>query len=184
MTRSQLIDEGLGLRCRGFVMAVSMDYLKANDPQGLLGKATVRGGSAPDTTSAVPRSSPKASSSLEDELYGQIMAAKLRMPFRQVDGVIPGRKFVFDFGWLDPFSDDVKWVLVEVQGSIHSTVFAKGGGRRAKPSGHNTASGIMRDASKINEAQLAGHVILVVTGPQVKSGQALAWIERALEMKP
>ena len=119
----------------------------------------------------------------EDSLVAQCEAAGLLVD-RQVRDLIPGREFVFDLRvGIQSRSIAFRSVLVEVQGAIHSTVYAKGGGRRNRPSGHNTASGITRDCIKNIEAQLAGWTVLPVTSAMVKDGRALKFIERALGVK-
>lgn len=118
-----------------------------------------------------------AKTDLEDDLADQL--SKAGIPFaREAEYLIPGRKFRFDFC----IAHGQRWILVEVQGAIHSSVYAPGGGRRNRPSGHNTASGITRDAVKSNEAQLAGHVLLKVTRDHIRSGRAIDWIKRAMEL--
>ena len=47
--------------------------------------------------------------------------------------------------------------------------------------GHSTGTGITRDCEKLNLATLAGWRTLQVTKDHVKSGQALAWIQEALD---
>ena len=61
-------------------------------------------------------------------------------------------------------------LAVEVEG------FAAGGtaGR------HQRAAGFAADCEKYSELAIAGWRLIRVTGKQVKSGAALAWIERAL----
>lgn len=60
-------------------------------------------------------------------------------------------------------------VLIEVQGGI----WVKGG--------HSTGTGITRDAEKNNLAVLAGYRTLIVTSEHIKSGQALKWIQEAVQ---
>ena len=119
----------------------------------------------------------------EDSLAAQCEMAGLLVD-RTVPDLVPGREFVFDLRvGIQSRSIAFRSVLVEVQGAIHSTVYAKGGGRRNRPSGHNTAAGITRDYIKIIEAQLAGWTVLPVTSAMVKDGRALRFIERALGVK-
>ena len=61
-------------------------------------------------------------------------------------------------------------VAVEIEGGI----FMRG------RSGHSSGTGILRDMEKGNEYALRGIRCLRVTPEQVKSGQALALIERLL----
>ena len=74
---------------------------------------------------------------------------------------IPGRKFRFDFA--------CKNLLIEVQGGI----WTKGG--------HSSGTGISRDCEKLNLAVLNGWRVFHVTGEQIRSGQALKWIQNALQ---
>ena len=76
--------------------------------------------------------------------------------------VIPGRRYRFDFR--------IGWLLVEVNGGV----WAKGN------SGHSSGTGITRDCAKAAEAVAIGFTVMSVTPDQVKKGQALDWIERAL----
>jgi very-short-patch-repair endonuclease len=74
----------------------------------------------------------------------------------------PGRKWRFDFAWPD------RKVACEVNGGV----FIRGR--------HNTGVGSTKDAEKLSHAAMAGWRVLIVTPAQVKSGDALEWIERAL----
>jgi hypothetical protein len=62
-------------------------------------------------------------------------------------------------------------LAVEIQGGIYT------GGRHSRAKGYNN------DCEKHNEAILLGWRLLLVTTDHVSSGEALAWIERALEKK-
>jgi hypothetical protein len=104
---------------------------------------------------------------------------------REVQEIIPGRKFKFDF-WcakfrfpvimdgfrasLDAKNYDYKQVLVEVQGGV----WLKG------KSGHSSGTGITRDCEKLSLAAVYGYRTIVVTPAQIKSGQAISWIKAAL----
>lgn len=77
----------------------------------------------------------------------------------------PSRKWRFDLAW------PAKKIAVEIHGGIHT------GGR------HTRSGGFERDREKMNEAQLLGWLVLEVTGEQIRTGQALGWIERALEVR-
>lgn len=72
------------------------------------------------------------------------------------------RRWRLDLAWPD------EMVAVEVHGGVWTN------GR------HTRGAGFTRDREKMNEAQLLGWRVLEVTSEQVKSGQALAWIEKAL----
>lgn len=73
-----------------------------------------------------------------------------------------GRRWRFDFAWPS------HKVAVEVQGGVFV------GGRHAR------GSGITGDCEKFSVAAGLGWRVLPVTPAQVKSGDALQWIERAV----
>lgn len=77
------------------------------------------------------------------------------------------RKWRFDFAFV------AEKVAVEYDGGI----FDNG------PSGHTSVSGIMRDIEKINEAQLAGWLVIRVTPQSVANGTALRYAKRALKSR-
>ena len=62
-------------------------------------------------------------------------------------------------------------VLVEFEGGL----FAKG------KQGHSSVGGILRDIEKYNTAALLGWLVIRVTPKHVVSGEALKWIEQAVE---
>ena len=102
-------------------------------------------------------------SDLERALAFQIRAKGLPKPLTEFQA-IPGRKYRFDAAWVP------QRLLVEVQGGIW------------KPGGHSTGKGITRDIEKANLAVLAGWRVLHVTREHIESGQALKWIEEALNV--
>ena len=75
----------------------------------------------------------------------------------------PARKFRFDFCYPE------KMVAVEVEGIVSDG-----------KSRHQTYSGYQQDCVKYNEAAVLGWRVLRVTKDQIKSGQAIAWVEDAL----
>lgn len=75
---------------------------------------------------------------------------------------IPDRKFAFDF-YVAPD------LLVEVNGGAWS----KG------KMGHNSGTGLQRDAEKISLAAVQGFRMIVATTEQVKKGHAIQWIMAA-----
>lgn len=103
-------------------------------------------------------------SALEAELALQIRALGLPEPIREYQA-IKGRKFRFDFAWLDPEHR----LLVEVNGGTYT----KGA--------HSTGQGIARDYEKANLAVLQGWRVLTFDGKSVKSGEAVEVIRQALE---
>lgn len=74
----------------------------------------------------------------------------------------PTRKWRFDLA--HPGS----WLAVEVEGGIW------------RNGAHSRGKGFTEDCEKYAEALILGWAVLRVTTDQVKSGQALQWIERAL----
>lgn len=81
--------------------------------------------------------------------------------------LIPGRKFSFDRVWCEVDGRAVR-VVCEVQGGVHSRM------------GHSTGVGIERDCEKFSLAAAHGWRVIPVTEKQIKSGQAVEWIARAL----
>ena len=102
-------------------------------------------------------------SELELELLSHVRAVGLPEPVREYKA-IPGRKFRFDFAWVE------QKLLVEVQGAIW-----KGG-----EGGHSSGVGIMRDHEKNNLAVINGYRVLYVNGNTIRSGEAVTEIETAL----
>jgi very-short-patch-repair endonuclease len=101
-------------------------------------------------------------SALEAELALQIRALGLPEPVREYQA-ITGRKFRFDFAWLE------HRLLVEVNGGTYT----KGA--------HSTGQGIARDYEKANLAVLQGWRVLTFDGKSVKDGTAVEVIRQALE---
>ena len=101
-------------------------------------------------------------SALEAELALQIKALGLPEPVREYRA-IAGRKFRFDFAWLE------QRLLIEINGGTYT----KGA--------HSTGQGIARDYEKANLAVLHGWRVLTFDGKAVKSGEAVETIRKALE---
>jgi very-short-patch-repair endonuclease len=91
-------------------------------------------------------------------MASQIALAGLPKPEREVLA-IPGRKFRFDFSWAE-FR-----LLVEIQGGTW------------KKGAHSTGQGISRDTEKLNLATIEGWRVMQFTVDQVRSGQALRWLQ-------
>jgi very-short-patch-repair endonuclease len=75
-----------------------------------------------------------------------VVAADLPLE-SQKKGVVPGRRFIYDFYVPDA------GVLIECNGGV----WARG------QSGHSSGTGIQRDAEKTNAAQINGYAIFVFT---------------------
>ncbi len=76
---------------------------------------------------------------------------------------IPDRRYLYDF-YIPPV------LLIEIQGGVF----------QYKPS-HASASGIRRDAEKIDLAMANGYKILLFTTDMIKSGWALKMVKRVAE---
>lgn len=88
------------------------------------------------------------------------------IPYEREYKAIPGRKLCYDFyiswGWGGR-------LLCELQGGVY----------QYKPS-HASASGIRRDAEKVNLATLHGYGVMVFTSDMVESGEALEMIQKVM----
>ena len=105
---------------------------------------------------------PRAPSALEALLAMQLRAAGITGYVREFR-FAPGRRWRFDFAFWN------ERLAIECEGGTWSH------GR------HTTGSGFASDCEKYNAAVLLGWRVLRYTGEQIKSGQALAQIEQALE---
>ncbi len=101
-------------------------------------------------------------SDLEEALLFQIKAVRLPEPVRQYKPIVD-RRFRVDFYF------PVRNLIVEVDGGGFS------GGR------HTRGKGFESDCERHNELVLAGYRVLRVTGKHIDSGEAVGWIERALD---
>ena len=108
-------------------------------------------------------------SELESELALQFRLAKLP-PWECEFEAIPGRKFRFDFAFVP------QGLLIEVQGGVW--------GKRGQggPAAHSGGMAANRDAEKANLATLRGWRVLQLTVNQIRSGQALRWVQEALDL--
>lgn len=105
-----------------------------------------------------------AQSELEALLALQIRAMGLPTP-KPEHTFHPGRRWRADFAWPD------EMLLVEVEGG--SYVYGR----------HNRPAGMEADCEKYNQAVLDGWRVLRFTGGQVKRGEALDVIRRALKQE-
>lgn len=100
-------------------------------------------------------------SKLEQKLLFQIRAMGLPEPDREFRA-IEGRKFRFDFAWLE------QKLLVECQGGI----WTRGA--------HGRPVGIKRDMEKLNLAQLQGWRVMQFGVDEIDNGEAVGIIAKAL----
>jgi very-short-patch-repair endonuclease len=99
-------------------------------------------------------------------MWQHIMAAKLNASCVKEHVFHDTRKWRFDFAW------PLRKVALEVDGGVFT------GGR------HTRGAGFTEDCVKRNTAVIQGWRVINATGEQVKSGQALAWLEALLLPKP
>lgn len=97
-------------------------------------------------------------------LVSQCRALRLPMPVTE-HRFHPTRRWRFDVAFID------HKLAVEVDG---------GGFVQGR---HSRGLGMEKDAEKFAEAMLLGWRVIRTTPRQVKSGQAVQWIERALQSK-
>jgi very-short-patch-repair endonuclease len=102
-------------------------------------------------------------SDLERELEFQLKAVKIG-GFEREYRFNPERRWRFDFAWPNPK------VAVEIDGGIY----------REQPGRHNRGAGMEKDNEKLNWAVSRGWKILRVGPNQVKTGEAVGWIETTL----
>lgn len=118
-------------------------------------------------TSKLAREQAKAKrEALELAAFQQIRAVKLDASCVRQFKFHPVRKWAFDFAWPQ------RKVALEVDGGVHT------GGR------HTRGAGFTEDCVKANTALIMGWRVLRATGDQVKSGQALEWLEALLLPRP
>jgi hypothetical protein len=98
---------------------------------------------------------------LEDRLINQIIDAGLPLPAREFR-FHPKRLWRFDLVWKS------LRLAVEVNGAIYT------GGR------HSRGAGLEGDYEKINEAQILGWQVFQFSGGQIRRGEAVEMIKRAL----
>lgn len=83
-------------------------------------------------------------------------------PRPQYKNLIPGRRFVFDFAYIEA------QLVIEIHGQIW------------RLGGHTSGRGLSRDAVKLDEATALGWRYLVFTPEMITSGEAKDYTERAL----
>lgn len=107
-------------------------------------------------------------SDIEEELAFQLRAV----------GIACIREYIFSplRNWRADFYIQPQ-ILVEVEGIIYRP---RDAGDKSR---HTTPKGYQNDCEKYNHAQLLGYMVLRFTQKQVKSGEALNTIEKAIEAK-
>jgi hypothetical protein len=105
---------------------------------------------------------------IADALLCQIRAAKLPGAWAREVRFHPTRK------WRIDIADVENKIAVECEG------FGRAGGIGR----HQSVSGLHADCEKYSELAISGFRLIRCTGRQVKSGEALNWIERAIKETP
>ena len=120
---------------------------------------------------------PVSISELEEQLSLLINEAGLPAPERNVrKDFIPGRQLEADFLWRFPPGGTFRGLAVEVQGGVWFRKETSAGFKK----GHAHPKSIERDCEKVCLAQLAGWIVLPVTGKMIKDGRAVEWIGEVL----
>lgn len=96
--------------------------------------------------------------------------------FWQMQGLQIHHDWVRDYR----FSPPRKWLFDLALPHAKLAVEVDGFGKKGKQGGHQTIKGIKGNCEKFSEAACQGWRLIRVTSCQVKSGKALAWIERAM----
>lgn len=138
--------------------------LSARKPTSTAVSASPTGASTTATTSRKRSGVTPASGSgsdLEETLAMYMRAVGIPEPLREYR-FDPKRRWRADFAWPELM------LLVEVEGGQWTN------GR------HTRGAGFEADCEKYNEAALFGWRVLRVTSTHIKTGEALAWIVRAL----
>jgi len=111
----------------------------------------------------------RAGKDAEELLLWQVRIAAQRDP--DLSGAVTQYKFHETRGWLLDFALPRWRVGVE----IHGGIFSQGG--------HSRGARQIKDWEKLNEAQLAGWILITVPTDAVKKGEALVLVERAVRAR-
>ena len=113
-------------------------------------------------------------SEAEEELHWQLIA--LKIPHEREVLFAPPRKWRADFVITKPLSESFHDRFVEAPLLIEVDGGAFSGGR------HTSGAGYRADLEKLNKATELGYRVLRYLPEQVESGEALAQIEKLLEV--
>ncbi|AUR95297.1 protein of unknown function DUF559 [Vibrio phage 1.205.O._10N.222.51.A7] len=117
--------------------------------------------------------SPKAKRKAKSSSISKSISAKtiLEAELKRVIEFVCEHRFHKTRKWrLDYFIPSLK-IGIELHGGVHSN------GR------HTRGAGFTEDREKMNEAMIAGILVLEVTTEQVKNGKAISMIKRAIETR-
>lgn len=124
----------------------------------------------PAPSAARPRAKrERAAPDYEAIAAGQLRAAGLAAEARE-HRFDPVRRWRFDFAWPSVL------VALEIEGGIWLSA-SDGVGR------HTSGAGYRGDLEKYNAASLAGWLVIRTDDRLLKTGQALAWVEAALDAR-
>ena len=104
-------------------------------------------------------------SDLEGDFAQAAQQAGLPHPQRELQ-LVPGRKWTCDFVW------PAEKVVVEVEGGTRH-----GKGR------HSRGKGFDEDCRKCFQLNMAGYLVIRVTGTHIQSGEAVDWVRAALALR-
>lgn len=104
-------------------------------------------------------------SPLEDQFAQAVHLAGLPHPKRERK-LIPGKQWASDFVW------PAEKVVVEVEGGTRH-----GKGR------HSRGKGFDEDCRKYFQLNMAGYLVIRVTGTHIQSGEAVTWVRAALALR-
>ena len=113
-----------------------------------------------------------AKSEGEDLLWFHLQAIGQQRLWRRQHRFHPTRQWRFDMA-----RPDLK-LAVEVDGLRAPWMYKSENGKKHHPGDHRSVEGVTKGCERAAEAMILGWRILRVTPAQVKSGQAVDWIER------
>lgn len=81
------------------------------------------------------------------------------------------------------FHDTRKWRLDFAYPDRRIAIEYQGGNFSGGKGGHSSIAGLMRDYEKFTEAALHGWLLILIDAASVRSGQAVEWVRRAMEVR-
>ncbi len=126
----------------------------------------------PKSSAAEKAKKPTPKSRGEEMLWLHLRALGQQRLWKRQMRFHPTRQWRFDFA-----RPDLK-IAVEVDGLRAPWLYKSEKGKKHHPGDHRSVEGVTKGCERAAEAMILGWRILRVTPAQVKSGQAIAWIER------
>ncbi len=116
----------------------------------------------------------------------QILGGKKRIPHASMSDMLVGHLLLMlpegAYVWREfRFHKTRKWRFDLAIPSMNLAIEVDGGGFIPGGGRHSRGAGMAKDNEKIAEAMCLGWRVLRVTPQQVKSGQALTWIEKIIK---